>query len=199
MSGSAFPILTFNEGDLAPTLGYVFDPGCLDPYESLVCLLWKFAWINRLPGHLVVNHAAKRLVDPYDGIPATLVEINVPRIASSLHVSHRTLRMAIRRADSCRCWCPNLQFCPRCMARGYHSVVHQFGHQQRCPVHGCLLETTCRSCGAASAYRIDAKVIGSPFRCPQCGSHYSRSSTWILGRARLPQQGRTAITRSFFS
>ena len=199
MAGCVFPILTFEEGELAPSLGYVFDPACLDPYESLVCLLWKFAWTNRLAGHAVVNHAAKSLIDPYEGVPASLGDINVRRVASSLHVSQKTLRMATRRADSHRCWCSDLQFCARCMARGYHSVVHQFGNQQRCPVHGCLLETACHHCGATSPYRIDAKVIGSPFRCPQCGSHYSRRSACVLKREPMPQLGRTAITRAFFS
>ena len=28
------------------------------------------------------------------------------------------------------------------------------------------LESVCHHCGSASPYRIDAKVIGSPFRCP---------------------------------
>ncbi len=199
MPNLAFPILTFAQGDLAPSLGYVFDPACLDPYESLVGMLWKFAWMNRLPGHIVVSHAAKSAVDPYDGIAASLLEINVARIAASLQVSHKKLRMATRHPDSHRPWCPDLQFCSRCMARGYHSVVHQFASQQRCPVHGCLLETACRSCAATSSYRIDAKVIGSPFRCPECGSHYSRASTCILRRPPLTQPGRTAITRTFFN
>lgn len=198
MPTPAFPILTFEEGDLAPSLGYAFDPACLDPYESLVCMLWKFAWMNRLPGHIVVGHAAKSAVDPYDGLSASLGEINVARIAASLHVSRKMLRAATRHPDSHRQWCPDLRFCSRCMARGYHSAVHQFDSQQRCPVHGCLLETHCHSCGATSTYRIDAKVIGSPFRCANCGSHYSRSPPSVSKRATLPQQGRTAITRTFF-
>jgi hypothetical protein len=42
------PILTFEEATLGPSLGYVFDARWLDPYESLVSMLWKFAWVNGL-------------------------------------------------------------------------------------------------------------------------------------------------------
>jgi hypothetical protein len=64
--------------------------------------------------------------------------------------------------------CSQLRFCPRCMARGYRSVGHQFGSVPYCPVHGCCLATRCRSCGAASEYFIKASVLDAPFRCPYC-------------------------------
>ena len=88
MLQSAFPILTFDEWTLAPSLGYVFNPACLGPHESLVSMLWKFAWANRLPGHIVVSHAAKSTIDPYDGITASLEDINAKRVASTLHITH---------------------------------------------------------------------------------------------------------------
>ena len=199
MSESAFPILTFDENALTPSLGYAFDPTCLDPYESLVGMLWKFSWFNRLPGHIVVSHVAKLAIDPYEGISATMKEINVMRIAGSLHITKKALRQATRREDSVRSRCPDLQFCHKCIARGYHSVVHQFAHQQRCPIHGSPLETHCRRCGSLSNYHLSAKLIGSPFRCAECGSSFSHGSACIGKRPLLAQPGRTAITRAYFS
>ena len=61
----AFPILTFDTTKLTPAWGYVFDPRWLDPYESVVSMLWKFVWMNRLAGHAVVEHVAKHNVDAY--------------------------------------------------------------------------------------------------------------------------------------
>ena len=37
-----------------------------------------------------------------------------------------------------------------------HSVVHQFEGLQRCPIHGTVLETRCRSCGKATRYQLNA-------------------------------------------
>jgi len=71
-----FPILTFDEAKLAPSWGYVFDARWLDPCESMVSMLWKLVWINRLAGHSVVTHVARRSVDPYVGIGTTLLEID---------------------------------------------------------------------------------------------------------------------------
>jgi hypothetical protein len=160
-------------------------------------MLWKFAWANRLPGHTVVSHAAKSTIDPYDGITATLEDINAKRVASTLHITQKSLRLSTHRADSGRLWCHDLRFCSRCMARGYHSVVHQFEGLQRCPIHGTVLETRCRSCGKATRYHLNAKLIDAPFGCAQCGSRHSQGPTCICKRSPLLQQDRTAITRTF--
>ena len=43
LPSAPLPILTFDKAALRPSLGYVFDARWLDPYESLVSMLWKFA------------------------------------------------------------------------------------------------------------------------------------------------------------
>lgn len=67
MSLAFYPILTFEDHKLSPNMGYVFKRQWLDPCESVVSILWKFARMNRLPGHMVVAHVAKRQIDPYEG------------------------------------------------------------------------------------------------------------------------------------
>lgn len=64
-----------------------------------------------------------------------------------------------------RGWCSELRFCPRCMSRGYHSVVHQFGGIHFCPVHDCCLENRCRCCGSSNEYLIKASLLDAPFKC----------------------------------
>jgi hypothetical protein len=54
-SAVTLPILTLDEHALDPRLEYVFQRTWLQPYESLVGMLWKFAHMNRLPGHLVLS------------------------------------------------------------------------------------------------------------------------------------------------
>ena len=58
MMPQPFPILTFDTVKLAPSWGCVFDPGWLDPYESVVSMLWKFVWMNRLAGLQAMNAAS---------------------------------------------------------------------------------------------------------------------------------------------
>ena len=196
MQACKFPILTFDETRLSASLGYVFDSRWLDPYESLLSMLWKFAHMNRLAGHVVVAHVAKRPGDPYAGVAATAADVDIGHVATTLRLAPKTVRSSMPRAGSQRPWCPDLRFCPRCMARGYHGVVHQLGTQPRCPVHGNWLQTACSSCGLSSAYRLDALVLGAPFRCAHCRSPYSRRTTGFVHRPALSKPARAAITRA---
>lgn len=98
MFGNAigFPILTFDEAKLAPSWGYVFDARWLEPFESVVSILWKLVWINRLAGHSVVTHVARNSVNPYIGIGTTLTELDGKYLASVLAGCATQSRSAIR-------------------------------------------------------------------------------------------------------
>ena len=194
---TTFPILTLDEARLAPGWGYVFDPAWLDPCESFVSMLWKFAVMNGLAGHQVVGHAARRPVDPYEGFPATAAEVDVPGITHSLGVPPETLRVALHRPGWPRGWCSQLRFCPRCMARGYHSILHQYGSEPQCPLHGTWLESECAGCGAASAYHLDARLLDAPFRCAQCRRPYGRTAASFVKRQPLPKRARMVLVRTF--
>ena len=91
----AFPILTFDTTKLTPAWGYVFDPRWLDPYESVVSMLWKFVWMNRLAGHGVVEHVAKHNVDAYCGIAVSAQEIDARYLAHALRIRLQTVRESI--------------------------------------------------------------------------------------------------------
>lgn len=197
MSTSFYPILTFEEYKLSPSLGYFFKRQWLDPCESVVSILWKFAHMNRLPGHMVVAHVAKRQTDPYEGLAATATELDVRRMAGTLGLTQKAIRFAMHRPELRRGWCSELRICPRCMSRGYHGVVHQFGGILNCPVHGCRLETACRSCGATSEYIIKAEVLDAPFRCPNCRRNYGNTLASFVNRVPLLPRDRAAIFRAF--
>ena len=195
---SCYPILTFDEAKLSPSLGYVFRLQWLDPYESLVSMLWKFAWMNRLPGHTVVTQVAMRTIDPYEGVAATQSELNVRHIAATLGLAQKTVRASIEYPGFHKLWWPQLRFCPRCMSRGYHGVIHQSGSSHYCAVHGCPLESHCRSCGSKSDYLINASVLDAPFKCPICRRPYGNMSASFVHRHPLHAHARTAISRAFW-
>lgn len=199
MSTPFYPILTFEENKLRPSLGYLFKRQWLDPCESMVSILWKFARMNRLPGHMVAVHVAKRQIDPYEGFAATAADLDIRLTAGSLGLTQKTIRCAMQGPQLRRGWCSQLRYCPRCMSRGYHSVVHQFGSVHYCPVHGCSLETMCRSCGATSEYLIKASVLDAPFKCPHCRRNYGNMSASFVHRIPWPPCDRAAIFRTFIS
>ncbi len=195
--GINFPILTFDVAKLTPSWGYVFDARWLDPYESVVSMLWKLIWMNRLAGHAVVGHIAMQSVDPYAVIGITHEEINGRYLATTLGIRLKTVRQSIGNPVSRRAPISVLRYCARCMARGYHSAVDQFGNVTRCPIHATLLETHCRCCGAASDYRIEAKMLDASFKCPNCRRSYSPSWSSFTRCRRLQAYERTAVTRTF--
>lgn len=83
------PIMVFDQDKLSPSLGYIFDPTWLDPCESLLSMLWKFAHMNRIPGHKLIAYVAKVEGDPYLGIAAARANLDLKKLATSLNISLR--------------------------------------------------------------------------------------------------------------
>ena len=191
------PIMTFDERKLTPSFGYFFDARWHEPYESIVGVLWKFARMNALAGHVVVTQLCRQPVDPYDGIAATPVDVDVRALARLLGLPQKALRAGLGRPGGPRSMSCNLRHCPSCMTHGYHSVVHQFLGAMQCPAHGDWLEEGCRVCGHKSDYRLDAQLLGAPFQCALCRRPYGRSALRRAGTRPLPACVRTAITRAY--
>jgi TniQ len=168
---TTFPILTFNERSLTPALGYVFDKTWLNPHESIVSILWKFARLNALPGHFLTAQAAHGPVDPYEGIEAYREVLNWRRLQQSLRLPRNTLRLSVLAQCRRGAASPYLRFCPPCLRRSYHSVIHQLEPLLHCPVHGCWLQVECPHCAQTTPYRLNARVLDAPFRCSICHKH----------------------------
>lgn len=189
----SLPILTFDERVLSPRFGYVFQRRWMQPCESIVGMLWKFVWLNQLPGRSVVKHLCARTIDPYEGI-ATF-DISIPLVAQLLQVTQKSVRAGIGAADDATS--PHLRFCPWCLNQGYHGRPHQLLRLIRCPMHDVPLQTACRRCKRPSAYRLDAQLMDAPFRCRHCRGFHSHSGIGPSPQrfALLPNE-RAAITRS---
>ncbi len=127
-----FPILTLDERKLTPSLGYVFSRKWLDPCESLVSILWKLEKANAVPGHVVARLMGPD-IDPYEGVVPELGQIDIDRLHESLSVPVETLRAALLHPTQRRRYSPVFRHCRRCVAHGYHSVLHQLESIQACP------------------------------------------------------------------
>jgi hypothetical protein len=195
----ALPILTFDDAALSPSFGYVFNTRWLGPYESIVSILWKFARMNALPGPVLVGQLCSRPLDPYEGICASPADVETRRVAGILGVPMKMVRYALGSPSGRRPLDSHLRHCPRCMSRGYHSIVHQFLGEMQCPAHGDWLEQGCSACGYVAEYRLDAQLLDAPYRCPRCRRSYGRCTINPWSTTPLPKRMRTAMTRAYFS
>jgi hypothetical protein len=197
LSPPSFPILTLDERRLTPSLGYIFNRKWLDPYESLISILWKFEKANALPGH-VVAHLMGPDSDPYAGIVPQLGAVDIRRLRDTLPLPEKTLRASLLK-PSCHCqYSERFRYCRSCLARGYHSVLHQMEGVRICPVHRRPLETACSRCEYEAPYRVGAQLLEAPYRCINCRTSYGGNG-WSPGRARpMTAEYRKAMTRLHF-
>lgn len=195
MDIASLPIMLFDERKLTPSFGYVFDSKWLDPYESIVSILWKLARMNRLSGHMIAERLAKTQVDPYEGVAARRSEVDMRRLHHALKVPLNIVRAALLPDALQRSSSPYFRYCRKCLNRGYHGVAHQLESMGRCPIHGGLLEVGCRSCGSLTPYRLNAYLLDAPYRCGNCRSLYSSCVPTLLNKPPLSKKARIVITR----
>ena len=189
------PIMLFDEQRLSPSLGYAFDRRWIDPYESLVSILWKFGRMNALAGHVVAAHLSREPVDPYDGIEAYREAIDIGRLRNTLGVSRKVLHESVIAARRRGAVCDSFRYCGQCLSRGYHSLVHQFERVSQCPIHARRLESACRCCGYRAAYRLHARLLETPYRCAQCRSLYGTQWPRLPQRGGMPMKDLIPLTR----
>lgn len=190
------PILVFDERRLTPSFGYVFHRKWVDPEESIVSILWKFARMNGLAGHMVATQIAKQTIDPYEGIEARRDLVDVRRLRQTLKLPLKVLRAALIPAPLYRIASPWFRFCPRCLRRGYHGVLHQLDTLHHCPMHGDWLQTDCRWCGQPTPFRLNARLLDAPFRCGMCRSYYVSSCPAFVNRKPFSVPAMVSLTRT---
>lgn len=189
------PILTFDEGRLSPSHGYIFNRRWLCPHETILAIAWKLARMNALPGHIVAKQLSLRAIDPYDGIAPTDEHVAVALLARTFGIPRKALRDGLQLGDGGHRMHDRLRFCTPCMGLGYHGAMHQRAGAGRCPCHGVSLEEHCRGCGAWVEYRLNAKLLGSPFRCANCRRPYAGWGATLAPKP-APPALRRAITRA---
>lgn len=190
------PILVFDERRLTPSFGYVFKRQWLDPHESIVSILWKFARMNGLSGQAVATQVAKTTIDPYDGIEPKRDTVDIRRLSPVLGLRLKQLRASLIPRSLEHISSRYFRYCSRCLERGYHGVLHQLEPLQLCPMHGSWLQTDCRNCHQPSPYRLNARLLDTPFRCGNCRQLYANCSPSLESRQALSCRALVALTRT---
>ena len=189
------PILTFDEARLRPSHGYIFNRRWLCPHETILGIAWKLARMNALPGHIVAKQLALRPIDPYEGIPPTDSHVAVSLLARTFAIPGKALADGLHKTDGGQQRHDHRRLCTACMALACHGVMHQRIGASRCPWHGVALEEHCRGCGAAAPYRLNAMLLGSPFRCAECRRPCAGWRARTVPQS-APPELRRAITRA---
>jgi hypothetical protein len=164
----ALPILVLNNQMLSPRLGYFFDQRWIDPFESLVSILWKFARANDIAGHVLAASLCADGVDPYEGIPPLREMVKWRWLRREYRIPMRAIRESMVASSRAHTLHPDLRYCRRCLSRGYHATIQQCVGVPRCPIHDAPLSSACRICGFQIPLRLNALLLDSPFSCPRC-------------------------------
>jgi len=192
-----FPILSLDERRLTPALGFIFDARWLLPGESIVSILWKFARANGLPGHALVRLMGAD-IDPYEGVEPMRDAVDVKHLRRTLLLPGKVLRASLLDAGQRGRHHPVFRYCRQCVLLGHHSVTYQMFSENRCPAHQRKLETQCHRCGRETPYILNARLVGSPYRCAQCGELYaSQSPPAFSAKPAMRKEHRIAMARLF--
>lgn len=108
------PIMLFDERALTPSFGYVFDPKWLDPFESIVSILWKLARMNRLSGQVITTQLAKSDIDPYEGVAARRSEVDLCRLHLALGLPLKLVRESVLPDALQAAGGPDFRYCRTC-------------------------------------------------------------------------------------
>ena len=154
--------------------------------------------MNALPGHIVAKQLALRPIGPYEGMPPTDSHVAVALLARTFAIPRKALVDGLHKPDGGQRMHDRLRFSAPCMALAYHGVMHQRIGASYCAWHGVALEEHCSGCGATAPYRLNARLLGSPFRCAECHRPCAGWRARLTPQTVLPEL-RRAITRARYS
>jgi hypothetical protein len=124
--------------------------------------------------------------------------VDIHRLRDTLRVPLKTLRVSLLLPSQRRRYSGLFHHCRNCMARGYHSVLHQMDGVSACPAHRRPLETACRRCGYEAPYLASVQLLEAPYRCAYCRASYGGQG-WSPGNPKSMQpEHRKAMTRQYF-
>lgn len=61
-----------------------------------------------------------------------------------------------------------LRYCPKCLHRGFHSLLYQIEAMTHCPIHEIPFSRECYRCHVKVPLALSKEVFQRPFCCPRC-------------------------------
>lgn len=136
---------------------FTWNPVVPAPYESAWMIFLKLLALN----YCAPTDIVKEIIKPGYPFPKKLdfrnsSWIDINRFAVMLGVDPQRLHLCFLDQLGFPHVIPDekggIRFCPKCLAKGYHSVFFELGIIAGCPIHECLLTSACSSC-ATTVFR----------------------------------------------
>lgn len=164
--------------------------------ESAWSILHKFQWLNRLPLNALLSTIGR--TDLADADPSLDLRfasmLDVETSSSNLGISSARILhsfVSIQNQALARALFSNgLRYCPQCLTRGFHAILHQCLLLNRCPIHYERLQATCPQCRRKIAYRLNSSAASHPYACPNCDIPLAPCIDASCGRPSLPTADR---------
>ena len=148
--------------------------------ESSWCVLHKLLYLNHLKHADVVrvflSHPREKLtalpiVERREMLRFDVAEnVNTDLLLANTNLTAASLPLAFRAAYRGECagrhGLPDLQYCPECLASGFHTELFQVFRAKTCPWHNVPLTTGCPTCGKPIHRRVTLSQPIEPFCCP---------------------------------
>lgn len=160
-------------------------------YESFWSILHKFSYLNVCsPNEITSNFIGeKRLFNFWKD--RTIIKkqwLDCKKLERYLKISKELLENAFLDNflfDDEINWfsCQTLRYCPICISKGFHSVIHQMLFLNQCPFHRVELKETCPNCNQPISMHFNPRDFKTPYSCPQCHHRFfypSSEKVWDL-------------------
>jgi len=183
-SPAYLPLLVIPEGGIQSVVSPRLAENMLAPYETAWSLAAKTAAVNALTAFEV-----SKIFGISSKIKYPLIHGGAPRaiklLGKNLNLSNDQINRAfidgklkvLRPIMS-----ELLRFCPACVRKGHHFVIHQLTPFSWCPFHDLPLRFHCIRCGNLLLYQLGDSNVRGPINCTECGA-----SLLPVGRGGYPK------------
>ena len=155
---------------------YTWNTKWIKAYESPWGLREKFKFANQLTEAELRKILGYSLIDTSCSVSShisvlnhltNLISISSTKSIEQTYINH-TLQHLSYHDDINKYFNPFLNYCPKCLAKGYHSWLHQLIFIQECPFHSVTLEEKCPLCGQFIPLDLNFSHKLAAFTC-SCG------------------------------
>jgi len=159
--------------------------GTLQPYSSLWLIMHRLALINQIS--IAEVRSISKTGSFYTGMHSLTENTNTFDLkVLAAAIGERSQALDFSTMQSFATWThryfltTSIQYCPVCLALGFHSVFQCLTMMKRCPIHGEWLRQHC-SCGAPISACVSPSLYGDAGICRRCSRRFLD-----VGQARCP-------------
>lgn len=157
-------------------MAFCWNPKAIYIYESFWSFLQKFAYWNPCLASEIVFYFKKNNSSKKVGWPTEILRglwFDQEKLIETLNIPREFFDYAFLdclffQDEIKHLSCHTLRFCPVCITRGFHSVIHQMNIWDKCPIHKKPLLNHCPYCHNKISIKFSSKNFKKPYSCQTC-------------------------------